>query len=275
MANSRLSPLQHNVRIVNDDGTPDPYFTNWINQLMEEKLNTDTLAEEAVPSTRLIDTDSPLSGGGDLSSNRTLSLDDSPVVPGVYGDVTNYPIFEVDQFGRVIDATEAALPAGGGGSSWTKYEVAAPGDVFIAVPLDADNGEAYEVMFEGKAGPTAGTTSLYFQVSSDDAATFHTGGTDYKSGTSGSASFVSLTGTVGGGRNVAGSFVLGGMNAAGGARFTLAGYQYGVGSTGSGTTGTVGGTNNHLAAGNFNGFRIASSGGIVMNDVVVYVRKIF
>lgn len=76
MAETRLSPLQHNVVIVDPKtGLPEPWFIQWINQLMEEKLTTDTLAEEAVQGSRLVDTGLGLTGGGDLTTDRTISLD--------------------------------------------------------------------------------------------------------------------------------------------------------------------------------------------------------
>jgi hypothetical protein len=37
VADSQLSPLQHNVQIVNPDGTPTPYFIQLLQQLYEEK----------------------------------------------------------------------------------------------------------------------------------------------------------------------------------------------------------------------------------------------
>lgn len=43
---------------------------------------------------------SGLTGGGDLSANRTLSLSDTPVIPGVYG-TTGVPVITVDQKGRI------------------------------------------------------------------------------------------------------------------------------------------------------------------------------
>lgn len=44
---SRFAPLQHNVKLVNPDGTPTPYFTQLLEVLLAEKQITDDLAEGA------------------------------------------------------------------------------------------------------------------------------------------------------------------------------------------------------------------------------------
>lgn len=52
-----------------------------------------------------------LTGGGDLSADRTLSL---PAVgaAGTYGDATHYPVVTTDAQGRVVTATTQAIPSG-------------------------------------------------------------------------------------------------------------------------------------------------------------------
>jgi hypothetical protein len=73
----------------------------------------------AVPSTRQINTGSGLSGGGDLSANRTLfilpgGVDDSMltttgVTAGNYGSASNVPVFNVNAQGRVTSVTNTPI----------------------------------------------------------------------------------------------------------------------------------------------------------------------
>ncbi|NBX33044.1 MAG: hypothetical protein EBR07_10005, partial [Planctomycetes bacterium] len=73
----------------------------------------------AVPSTRLISTGTGLSGGGDLSANRTLfispsGVDDSRltttgVAAGTYGSASNVPVFTVNAQGRVTGVTDTPI----------------------------------------------------------------------------------------------------------------------------------------------------------------------
>jgi hypothetical protein len=73
----------------------------------------------AVPSTRQINTGSGLSGGGDLSANRTLfilpgGVDDSMltttgVTAGTYGAADSVPVFNVNAQGRVTSVTNTPI----------------------------------------------------------------------------------------------------------------------------------------------------------------------
>ena len=73
----------------------------------------------AVPSTREINTGSGLSGGGDLSANRTLfilpgGVDDSMltttgVTAGSYGSAENVPVLTINAQGRVTAATNTPI----------------------------------------------------------------------------------------------------------------------------------------------------------------------
>ncbi len=72
-----------------------------------------------VPSTRTISTGTGLSGGGDLSANRTISITPngvgydqlalSGVAAGVYGSATQIPVLTVDDKGRVTSVTTTAI----------------------------------------------------------------------------------------------------------------------------------------------------------------------
>jgi hypothetical protein len=79
----------------------------------------DLLSVAGVPTSRQVIAGTGLQGGGQLSSNVTLSvapggigtsqLASSGVTPGSYGDATNIPVLTVDATGRVMAAT--TIPA--------------------------------------------------------------------------------------------------------------------------------------------------------------------
>lgn len=79
----------------------------------------DLLSVAGVPTTRQVIAGTGMTGGGQLSSNVTLSiapggvgttqLATSGVTPGVYGTATDIPVFTVDATGRVMAAT--TIPA--------------------------------------------------------------------------------------------------------------------------------------------------------------------
>jgi len=76
----------------------------------------------AVPSTRLISTGGGLTGGGDLSANRTLSilaggvgateLDTTGVAAATYGSASEVPVLAVDANGRVTAVTNTPIVLG-------------------------------------------------------------------------------------------------------------------------------------------------------------------
>lgn len=77
----------------------------------------------AVPSSRTIATGTGLTGGGDLSSDRTISIANAGVgedqlsltgvVAGTYGSGTAIPVVTIDATGRVTGATTTALSISG------------------------------------------------------------------------------------------------------------------------------------------------------------------
>ena len=83
----------------------------------------DLLSVSGVPTTRQVIAGTGMTGGGQLSSNVTLSvatggitstqLSTTGVTAGSYGDATNIPIFTVDSNGRVTAATTIAATVSG------------------------------------------------------------------------------------------------------------------------------------------------------------------
>lgn len=139
-----VDPLNHAVPIVDRGGRPTPQFIRqWVlartvnvttddvavglDELRELVTAAETLLTElqsaltavedvvgdleagSVPSSRRVDTVAPLSGGGDLSANLSISLDDSGVAAGVYGSATHVPQITVDAKGRITSVTEVAI----------------------------------------------------------------------------------------------------------------------------------------------------------------------
>jgi len=83
----------------------------------------DLLAVSGVPTNRQVIAGTGLTGGGQLTSNVTLSvanggigttqLASSGVTPGAYGTATDIPVFTVDATGRVMSATTVPATTSG------------------------------------------------------------------------------------------------------------------------------------------------------------------
>jgi hypothetical protein len=96
----------------------------------------DLLSVAGVPTSRQVIAGTGLTGGGQLSSNVTLSiapggvgstqLATSGVTPGTYGDASNIPVFIVDSTGRVMAASTVPV-ANTGGVPTTREVIAGTG----------------------------------------------------------------------------------------------------------------------------------------------------
>lgn len=62
-----------------------------------------------IPSARTITAGVGLSGGGDLSANRTIDLENTAVTPASYGSATKVSAITVDQQGRLTAASEITV----------------------------------------------------------------------------------------------------------------------------------------------------------------------
>lgn len=125
--NQPIDPLQDNVKIVKPDGTPTQFFQRqWIiarkSIIAELLLNTlqvvlnafevaiTTLQSQiAALQARNINAGVGLSGGGNLSADRTIDLEDTAVTPGTYGSATHTPQITVDQQGRITSIVEVLI----------------------------------------------------------------------------------------------------------------------------------------------------------------------
>jgi hypothetical protein len=128
MADARnlISPLDWRTPIVNQDGTPTLQFLRLWQQLFGNENGTFSTATDAltgldgkVPLSRKINTTSPITGGGDLSADRTLGHATSGVTAGSYTN-TN---LTVDANGHVTAASNGIS----GGGLWTELTLTNPG----------------------------------------------------------------------------------------------------------------------------------------------------
>lgn len=118
-----ITPLRFDTPIVNPtNGAPTSQFIRLWQQLFgnEEGTNEDVAGLQAqidlkADKTITLTAGTALSGGGDLSANRTFDLENTAVTPGTYGDAANSAQITVDQQGRITAATEVAISGGGGG----------------------------------------------------------------------------------------------------------------------------------------------------------------
>lgn len=109
--NLQVQPLQANMAIVNADGTPTQAFIRWAQQQVGGNFSN------VVPSSRKVSTGHGLTGGGDLTQDRTIALDatlgdlndvDETTMPPTDGQVLTYVFADLKW--------EPKDPTGGGGA---------------------------------------------------------------------------------------------------------------------------------------------------------------
>lgn len=144
-ARSPLGPWNWQAPIVDPrSGLPTPEFQRWLQQTrLNDDSNAGELASKADKSVKII-AGTGLTGGGDLSADRTLALTNTGVVPASYTS-TN---LTVDAQGRITAATSGS--GGGGGSTPT----------LRGSNIQSSNGSSYVIPFPGT--PVAGDVALIF-----------------------------------------------------------------------------------------------------------------
>lgn len=72
---------------------------------------TSTTVNGYVPTTRTLTAGTGLTGGGDLSANRTFAIANTAVVAGTYGSATKIPVITFNAQGQATNASEQTLSA--------------------------------------------------------------------------------------------------------------------------------------------------------------------
>lgn len=165
MAND-IQPLQDRVQIVNANGTPTTFFIRWAKQRQidisegitaaqaQDLINTWALARDIIAGVGL-------DGGGNLSADITINLEDTAVTPNTYGDASNIPQITVDQQGRITSVVD--IPAAGGGGSLeiedegVSVETGVTKINFIGAGVTATSPAAGEVEVDIPGGGAGGT----------------------------------------------------------------------------------------------------------------------
>ncbi|MEE4209719.1 MAG: hypothetical protein V2I43_10670 [Parvularcula sp.] len=211
-----------------------------------------------------------LSGDVTTSGDTNTLLSATGVTPGTYVNAT----ITVDAKGRVTFAKSGTIGGGGAGTLATEFGVITPGDDFIDVKLDNDDGYAYRVLVKGRH-TSDGRVNL--RLSNDNGTTFFDDSGYYKSHTIGSASAIDLTNgrTADAGRTTIAQFTLAGMNVVATEQAALTGTAYSVDTSTASRNNVIGGhINGVVNKENYNAFRLFVTGG-TMDEFSVFVERVY
>jgi len=175
----RADPIDNLTPIVKDGGAPADFFVQQWNALTDfvftSASNTGALGDVE------IEAGTGLNGGGPLSAGTvTISLQDTAVTPGTFGDASNVAQITVDQQGRITAVANVAVSGGGGGGgpSTTDFpnqatfgspgtiafaDLTRGGGVLLSQTTPGANN-ATVIQTRAAAEPSSGTTEWIFHL---------------------------------------------------------------------------------------------------------------
>jgi hypothetical protein len=191
-----LTPISIQVPLVDPTtGQPTPYFQRLLQQLLKEKAVTDELAEAAVQDSRLINSGAGLTGGGDLSADRTLDVGAGTGIVVNANDVAIDSTYLDERIRDVIGAaltagsnvtitvndgsdtiTIAASGGGGGGGGFTlleQYTAAASASLNFTTSISSTYDE-YLIEFVNVI-PVTNAVNLYMRMSTNAGVSYDSG----------------------------------------------------------------------------------------------------